>query len=105
VVLDLIRSDPESAASVLAVMARQLQEVRQRLELRNVRSARDRIMLYLELKADPDGLVAVGGELQDIAADLGLTREALYRTLATLEQDGAIKRDGTGLVLKRRLGA
>ena len=100
-VLDSIRSDPMNALSLLAAMARQLHQVRQRLELRNVRSARERVSLYLELRAGPDGAVPVDGELQDIAADLGLTREALYRTLALLETSGIIERRDREILLKR----
>jgi len=34
---------------------------------------------------------------------LGLTREALYRTLASLERAGAIKRTGARILLKTSL--
>jgi len=40
-------------------------------------------------------------QLLDIASDLGLTREALYRTLASLERAGAIERAGARILLKR----
>lgn len=60
-------------------MARQLQELRERLELRNVRCAQERVRLCLTLRADRGGTVALPGLLQDIAADIGLTREVLYR--------------------------
>jgi CRP-like cAMP-binding protein len=90
-----------NALSLLATMARQLHDVRQRLELRNVRSARERVSLYLELRAGPGGAVRVEGELQDIAADLGLTREVLYRTLAVLETSGLIERRDREILLKK----
>jgi len=60
-------------------------------------------MLYLDLHAGSDGTVTVQGELQDVAGELGLTREAFYRTLASLEKAGAIKRSGARIVLKRTL--
>jgi DNA-binding IclR family transcriptional regulator len=43
--------------------------------------------------------------LQDIASELGLTREALYRTFAGLERAGAIERAGDRILLKKSLGA
>ena len=101
-VLDGVRSDPSKALSFLATMARQLHQVRQRLELRNVRSARERVELYLNLEANEAGLVALSGEIQDLAADLGLTREALYRTLSALEQEGSIERRGREILVKKR---
>lgn len=104
-VLAALRADQEASLSFLAVVARQLQDLRQRLELRNVRSAQERVWLFLGLHAGPGGTVALPGQLQDIAADIGLTREALYRTLAALEKRGAIARTGRRIVLKKPLGA
>ena len=67
-----------------------------------VRSAKERVMLYLDSNAEPDGhTVNLRGQLQDIASDLGLTRESLYRTLASLERAGAIERAGTRILLKK----
>jgi len=61
-------------------------------------------MLYLDFNAEADGrTVNMRGQLQDIAGELGLTREALYRTLASLERAGAIDRAGTRIVLKKSL--
>ncbi|MFI5002919.1 MAG: helix-turn-helix domain-containing protein [Reyranellales bacterium] len=36
-----------------------------------------------------------------MAAEIGLTHEALYRTLAALEKDGVIARSGMRIVLAR----
>jgi CRP-like cAMP-binding protein len=104
-VLAALRADPTQALSFLAVVARQLQDLRQRLELRNVRSAQERVLLFLGLHADAKGRAAPSGQLQDIAAAIGLSREALYRTLAALEARGAIARTRSGIVIKRLPGA
>jgi DNA-binding MarR family transcriptional regulator len=37
----------------------------------------------------------------DIAADMGLTHEAFYRTLAALEKEGVIARTPSAIILKR----
>lgn len=84
---------------LVEAMARGLQGARMRLELRNVRSARERVLLGLELKADAARVVEVEGAWQDLAAELGLTREALYRTLAALEREGLIRRAPGHVVL------
>ena len=101
-VLNALRTDPESAMSFLAVVARQIIELRQRVELMKVRSAKERVLLYLDFNAGPDGrTVNLPGQLQDIASELGLTREALYRTLASPERAGAIERAGARIRLKK----
>jgi CRP-like cAMP-binding protein len=104
-VLNALRTDPASAMSFLELMAHQIMGLRQRLELMKVRSANDRVMLYLELHAGPDGTVILRSELQDIAGELGLTREAFYRTLARLERADAIERAGDRILLRKSLGA
>jgi CRP/FNR family transcriptional regulator len=77
-VLNALCTDPASAMSFLADVAHQVIELRQRLELMKVRSAKERLMLYLDSNTGPDGrTVQLRGQLQDIASDLGLTREAL----------------------------
>jgi hypothetical protein len=45
--------------------------------------------------------VAIEGQLQDIAAEIGMTREALDRTLAALEAEGSVTRKGAAIVLKK----
>lgn len=104
-VLNALRTDPASAMSFLKLVAHEVIELRQQLELMKIRSAKDRVMLYLDFNAGPDGrMVNLRGELQYIASELGLTREALYRTLAGLERRGAIERAGDRIVIKKSLG-
>lgn len=100
--LSAMAADPAKALQFAQLIAGQLQAVRQRLELRNIRSASERVLLLLELKADPAGAFLVEGRLQDIASELGLTREAFYRALAALERAGRIRRQGRTIALMRR---
>jgi len=105
-VLSALRGDPAAAMSFLSHVAHELIELRQQIELMKVRSAKDRVMLYLDLKAQPNtNKVHLPDPLQDIASELGLTREALYRTLANLERSGAIARAGHLITIKRTLDA
>ena len=105
-VLDALRADPANAISFLSLVAHQVIELRHRIEIMKVRSAKERVMLYLDLNAGPDGrTVNLRGQLQDIAGELGMTREVLYRTLASLEQAGTIERNDARILLKRSLGA
>jgi CRP/FNR family transcriptional regulator, dissimilatory nitrate respiration regulator len=91
----------ESARALVAFMAGQLQRLRGRLELRNIRSAQERLLLFLESQANAAGEVILHGELQQIAEELGLTREALYRALSALSAEGRIKRPPGRIVLHR----
>jgi CRP/FNR family transcriptional regulator, dissimilatory nitrate respiration regulator len=102
-VMDALRTDPALAEAFMARLARQLQELRALMELRNIRSARERVLQYLRLHAR-DRSIAVEGQLQDIAAEIGITREALYRTLAALEAEGCLTRTETAILLKKSDG-
>ena len=76
----------------LAEMARRTQDLRTRLEVRQIRSAPDRVLQFLRLRCDADGNWSPPGTLKQWAQELGLTHEALYRALATLEREGRIQR-------------
>jgi CRP/FNR family transcriptional regulator, dissimilatory nitrate respiration regulator len=101
-ILAAIRCDPALAERFIAVLARQVQALRARLEERTIRSARDRVLRHLVLAADAgSGTLRLGGTLMDLAAEIGLTHEALYRTLARLERDGAIARTKGRITLRK----
>ena len=96
-------NDRKAAQAFAATLARQVMTLRTRLEQRNIRSARERVRHYLALNAGADGRsVALTGTLKEAAAELGLTHEAFYRTLAALERAGEIKRTGAKITLTRR---
>jgi CRP/FNR family transcriptional regulator, dissimilatory nitrate respiration regulator len=100
--LTAMRAEPALLEGFAASLARQLQALRTRLELRNVRSAPTRLLHYLALIAGPDGrTITLDGPLQDFAGDLGLSREALYRALAKLEAAGHVVRTKTTIVLRK----
>lgn len=91
-VLDLLGKQPNVARKWLTTLAQQVMELRTRLELRNVRAARDRLLLYLQLNADAQGSYRHGDSMKSLAEILGLSPESLYRTLAALEQERVLHR-------------
>jgi len=100
--LAAFRNDAAQAERFMAVLAQQIHGLRSRLEERNIRSARERVLNRLVLAADADTrTVRLDGTLMDLAAEIGLSHEALYRTLAALEKDGAIARTRAGIVLRK----
>jgi CRP/FNR family transcriptional regulator, dissimilatory nitrate respiration regulator len=103
IVMDALRTKLALAEAFMARLARQLQELRTRMELRNIRSARERLLQYLRLRVD-DHSITIEGRLQDIAAEIGISREALYRTLAALEAEGCLTRTENAILLKKSDG-
>ena len=97
-----LRGDPALAERFMGVLAHQIHMLRARLEERNIRSARARLLHRLALTAGPDSrTMLVEGTLMDLASDIGLTHEALYRTLAGLEKEGVISRTSSGITLRK----
>ena len=90
------------AKAFTAMLARQVMTLRTRLERRNIHSARERIRHFLTVNVGADGrTVALAGTLKELAADLGLTHEALYRSLARMESDGEITRTPAAIRIAR----
>ena len=98
----LLESDADFAAQWLSLLGRQLRSLRSRVERLSLRSAAERVRhLLVSEGRGPRHEVVVEGTLKDLARRLGLSHEALYRTLATLEREGVIEREGPVLRLLR----
>jgi CRP-like cAMP-binding protein len=80
-------------------LARKLREQYMRYERLSLRNARDRILHYLVSEAGCEGRVALQGPLIALAAELGMTHETLYRSLAALEAEGLILREAGAIRL------
>jgi CRP-like cAMP-binding protein len=92
-VRELLAKDPEFAHQWVALLARQLHAARARLERLALKSAAERVLHYLHTEGKgPRCEVTLAGSVKDLAKELGLTHESLYRTLARLEQDGIVAR-------------
>lgn len=92
-VLKSLEQNPKAARAFTAMLARQVMTLRTRLEQRNIHSARDRVRHYFAVHAGGDGrTVELAGTIKDLAGELGLTHEALYRTLADMQAKGEIER-------------
>lgn len=87
-----LREDPELSWRLLTLQTRQVQQLRTRLELSQIRPASERVWQYLLLSADSDRL-PLDRPLKDMASDIGLSHEAFYRALAALQDGGKIRRD------------
>lgn len=99
--LTVLRSQPDLTASFINRLALKNQSLKDRLELQSIRSARERVLQYL-LHTLQTGETTVNFDrpVKDIAAELGLTPEALYRTLAQMEREGIITRGERQITLR-----
>jgi CRP/FNR family transcriptional regulator, dissimilatory nitrate respiration regulator len=99
--LGALREDSEAAAALVGHLARQVQALRGRIELLNIKSARDRVLGYLHSQLDASAtVVEIDRTWKAIASEISLTHETVYRALAELEQDGLIERKGNAVALR-----
>lgn len=94
---DLTRQLKENAEELwtfTAELAHRVQGLRTSLAVRHIRSAPERVLQSLRLRCDKAGVWKVDGTLKQFAEEVGLTHEALYRALATLERERTIVRNG-----------
>lgn len=76
--LTALADDPALAASWSAMLARSVQAARFRSEIRSLPRVADRLNAWLE----EGNRLPEKGHWQDVAGELGVTREALYRELS-----------------------
>ena len=88
-----LERNPRVALAFIAMLVGQILNLRVRLERRSIHSARDRVRHYLAAHVGgKERTVALPSTLKDLAAELGLTHEALYRTLSEMNAKGEIVR-------------
>lgn len=97
---ELLRRDPDFAMQWLVIVSGQLRRTRGRVERLCLKGAAERVRhLLLTEGQGPGRRYALRGTVKDLAVELGLSHEALYRTLAAMERNGSIERDGATIWL------
>jgi len=106
-VLAHVRDKPEAGLALARLLSDQVVRLRERIELMQLRSAKARVFAWLRAQhlaacaGDRGKALVLQRPWLDIAADLGLTHEAVYRALAALAQERRIWRQGRAVRLLR----
>ena len=87
------------AYDLCVALARQGRKQCSRQERLRLKRARDRVLHFLACEGGAAGVVRWPAHLSELAAELGLERETLYRTLAGLETQGLLLRTDSELRL------
>jgi CRP/FNR family transcriptional regulator, dissimilatory nitrate respiration regulator len=92
---ELLATDPVFVRRWVSLLAGQLRKSRARVERLSLKGARERVLHLLVSEGHGTApAVALQGTVKDLARELGLTHEVLYRTLAAMSVEGLIERDG-----------
>jgi len=87
---ELLRTDTSFANYWMTTLAREVRSLRAQCERLALRTARERIQHYIESEGR-DGRLELRQTRKAWAAELGLTHEALYRTLSSMTAEGAVR--------------
>jgi CRP-like cAMP-binding protein len=95
-VLRALEEDPHRALVLAQLLAQRLREQRRLQEILRLRRAADRLFAWLQWrsKGRPARLEIVR-TWTCVAEELGLSREALYRAIASLKRKGLLRIDGS----------
>ena len=91
--------DTSVAVAWIQLLSRHLRAARTNLERLRLKGARQRILHYLAVERGGPNADKPSTSLRAWAAELGLAEETLYRALADLEKEGAIRRRGRSIAL------
>lgn len=98
--IDVALHDPAFARAFFLANAANARRQCSRYERVRLRSARDRVLHLLACETGPDNILDWPAPLSELAGELALEPETLYRVLAELERDGTIIREKRRLHLK-----
>ena len=83
--------DPEFASRWISMLNTEVRRLRLHLERLSMKSIRDRLIHLIETEGQ-HGHYPVPSGLKTLAGELGVTHEALYRAMATLESEQLLSR-------------
>lgn len=98
--IEAIRNSTDFSITFMRQLSQRLEVVQTLLELRSIRSARERIMYYLKLNLPSNQTtLTLDKSLKNIATELGLVPEVLSRNLALLQEEGIITKKKRSITL------
>ena len=91
-----LSSDSAFSNRWIAMLNREVKRLRVQCERLSLHRVDDRLMHFLETEGQ-QGTYPLGSGLKSLAGELGVTHEALYRCVASMEKRGLLHRDGAHL--------
>ena len=102
--LNIFRMDSQLAELFTHNLLATIRAMSDSLELREIRSARKRVIRYFQLARKPNSdIIRFDRPYKYIAEEIGLTPEVFYRTLSELEKDSVINRENKTVVLSSKV--
>lgn len=94
-----IASDPDFAGRWIGMLNREVKRLRLQCERLALGKVQERLLHLIETEGQ-DGAYPLGAGIKSMAAELGVSHEALYRCIHAMEKSGQLRRTGKQLVLQ-----
>jgi CRP-like cAMP-binding protein len=94
-----LKTDPAFAERWIAMLSREVRQLRLQNERLSLPKVQDRLLHLIETEGT-DGRYALTCSVKDLAKQLAVTHEALYRAIARLVEFGRVERGDGVLILK-----
>ena len=86
-----LAADSGFAGRWIAMLIQEVKRLRAQCERLSLKGVKERLLHLIETEGS-QGRFPLGGGLKSMAAELGVSHEALYRAVAELEKKGALRR-------------
>lgn len=90
----LFEAHPNMALDYISFLSGRIQFLNRKIDSFTTPSAETAVWQWITFHADPTGIVRVDGGFARLAKELSIGRATLYRSLAQLEQEGRILKNG-----------
>ena len=97
---EALKNDPTFATRWISMLNTEVKRLRLQCERLSMKSVKDKV-LHLINTEGINGEYKVTSGLKSLAGELGVTHEALYRTLASLEKTGEVIRSDGSLTTRK----
>jgi CRP-like cAMP-binding protein len=88
----VLLTDPAFAMRWMGMLNKELKRLRAQCERLSIKGVRNRLLHLIESEGQC-GRLPLGAGLKSIALELGVTHEALYRSVAEMEKQGVLRRE------------
>ncbi len=95
-----IEQKPLMMKKLLQIFSQQVRDLRAINEIKNIQSAKARILAFIKNEMDANQELHLNIALKDVAYKIGLAHETFYRELRKLEDEHILVRQGTSLKLQ-----
>ncbi|MEE8885088.1 MAG: Crp/Fnr family transcriptional regulator [Eubacteriales bacterium] len=96
--MDIIRTEPEAAVSLIAMLNTELTEAKEKAMLLSIREPEVRVAGFLLSQDERNCGKGIHMKLEDIASSIGLRPETVSRNISRLREKGLVRRVGRGIL-------